>query len=229
VEQIDNTKKYFESQLPDERVILLIRRHFLAILPYVVTAGLFYLLGLILVFVLPALFPAVVSGFSYNIYILAVSVLFLFTTSFLFHNWTLHYLHVAILTDDHFVEVSQAGMFSRKVSQMSLDKVQDVSASQKGVVDTMFDIGTVDVQTAGELPNFLIEHVPDPSGIAQQVMKIEEEYCERVGLKGDGITKNANVTSRVEAVQQNIANNQDATDENPVPVIEYPVAQEPPQ
>jgi uncharacterized membrane protein YdbT with pleckstrin-like domain len=228
VEQIDNTKKYFESQLPDEKVVLLIRRHFFAILPYVITASFIYFVGLLMVFVIPALLPSFVSGFVYNIYILVVSCLFLFTTAFLFHNWALHYLRVAILTDDHFVEVAQAGLFSRKVSQMSLDKVQDVSANQKGVINTMFNLGTVDVQTAGELPNFLIELVPDPSGIAQKVMQIEEEYCERVGLKGDGLTKNANVTSRVTAIQENVAN-LSQEQQYAEPTIEYPTTQEPPQ
>ncbi len=217
METIDNTKRYFESQLPDEKVILLIRRHFLAILPHVITASLVYLLGLLLVFVLPLLVPALVSGFTYNIYVLLVSCLFLFNTAYFFHNWILHYLHVAILTDDHFVEVAQNGLFVRKVSQMSLDKIQDVSASQKGIVHTMFNLGTVDVQTAGELPNFVIELVPDPNAIAQKIMTIEEQYCERVGIKSDGLSRNANVTSRV-------ANGTLATEDESLapPTIEYP-------
>ncbi len=218
MEETTHFQKYFESQLPDEKVVLLVRRHFLAILPFVVTASLLYLLGLLLIFVVPYLIPALVTGFAYNVYILMVSLLFFFNTAFLFHNWTLHYLHVAILTDDHFVEIAQSGLFSRKVSQLSLDKIQDVSADQKGMVNTMFNLGTVDIQTAGDMPNFNIELVPDPNGIAQKVMQIEEEYCERMGLKGDGINRNANVVSSVTNVSAAAAANSNYGS----PEIEYP-------
>ncbi len=217
MEEIIQNQKYFESQLPDEKVVLLIRRHFLAILPFVVTASLFYMLGFLLIFVVPLVIPSLVTGFAYNVYILAVSLLFFFNTALLFHNWTLHYLHVAILTDDHFVEIAQSGLFSRKVSQLSLDKIQDVSADQKGMVNTMFNLGTVDLQTAGDMPNFVIELVPDPNGIAQKVMQIEEEYSERTGLKGDGINRNANTVANVVSAAAVPVSNQFGS-----PEIEFP-------
>ncbi len=224
MEMIDNTKKYFESQLPDEKVILLIRRHFLAILPHVVMASLVYFVGLLLVFVMPVFVPFVTTGPAFNIYILLVSLMFFFNTAYLFHSWVLHYLHVGILTDDHLVEVNQSGLFARKVSQMSLDKIQDVSASQRGMVNTMFNLGTVDIQTAGEAPNFILEFIPDPNAISQKIMQIEEAYCERVGIKGDGLRTNANVTDRVVQGVGNGSSPQAQTNQAVYapPTIEYP-------
>ncbi len=208
--------KYFESPQEDENVILLIRRHYIAILPIIAIATLIYIIGLIAVFVLPTVVPAIVTGFAFNIYVLVVSMMFLFNTIFLFNNWVLHYLHVAILTSEHFVEINQTGLFSRKISEMALEKVQDVSASQKGLIHTMFNLGEVEVQTAGEAPNFLIHFVPDPNGVSQKIMETEEEYCKRNGLRTSGLGGNANTNQ--------FANGQSVVTppQGPEPSIEYP-------
>lgn len=184
--------KYFESQQADEDVILLIRRHILALVSVIAIAVLVYIIGFIAVFVIPFVAPMMVSGLALNIYVLIVSLLFLFNTIFFFNNWVLHYLHVAILTTEHFVEIDQAGLFERKISEMTLEKIQDVSCSQKGLIHTMFNLGSVDVQTAGEAPNFIIDFVPSPSTISKTIMETEEVYCKKYGIRSTGLSGNAN-------------------------------------
>lgn len=183
-------EKYFESQQSDEQVILLVRRHILALLSVITISVLLYMIGLLAVFVFPFLLPMMVSGFAYNIYVLIVSLLFLFTTIFLFNNWVLHYLHAAVLTTEHFVEISQSGLFSRKISVLALEKIQDVSSSQEGIVHTMFNIGEIEVQTAGEAPNFTIEYVSDPNKTSQKIMETEEAYCTNHGIRAEVVTEN---------------------------------------
>jgi uncharacterized membrane protein YdbT with pleckstrin-like domain len=211
--------KYFESQQPDEEVVLLVRRHNIALMPILSVTILVYIIGLLLVFALPFAAPVLVSGFAYNIYILLVSLLFLFNTVFFFNNWVLHYLHVAILTTDHFVEINQIGLFARKVSEMTLEKVQDVSASQKGLINTMFNVGEVEVETAGEVPNFVIQFVPDPNGVSQKIMETEEEFCKRNGIRTAGTCGNAN-TNQFNGQVNGVTPPQDS--QYTEPNIEYP-------
>lgn len=216
-------EKYFESQQSDEEVILLVRRHIMAILPVIAISALLFLIGFIAVFVLPFVAPAFVSGFAYNVYVLFVSILFLFNMIFLFNAWVLHYLHVAILTTEHFVEIDQAGLFSRKISEMTLEKIQDVSASQRGLVHTMFNLGSVEVQTAGEAPNFVIEYAPDPNSISEKIMETEEIYCKKYGIRTTGISGNANNNTFVQ--QANGVAPQSQSPEPPEPTIEYPLGE----
>jgi len=212
--------KYFESQQDDEDIILLIRRHYMALLPVIAVSTLVYIVGFIAVFVLPAVAPALVSGYTYHIYVLIVSILFLFNTIYLFNNWVLHYLHVAILTSEHFVEINQTGLFARKISEMALEKVQDVTASQKGLVHTMFNLGEVEVQTAGEAPNFVIQFVPDPNGVSQKIMETEESYCKRNGIRTSGT---GGIANAIPADQQNDeAPMPSPQPVEPAPIIEYP-------
>lgn len=79
-----------------------------------------------------------------------------------------------VLTDHHIVEYTQRGIFNHTVSQFSLIKLQDVSASQQGLVANMFGYGTISIQTAGEAENFVFTQVPDPQDLANQIMQAHE-------------------------------------------------------
>lgn len=213
--------KYFESQQDDEQVVFLARKHILAMAPIFTISFLVYLIGFLAIFVFPSLIPVLVEGFAYNVYVLVVSLMFLFNTIYLFSNWVLYYLHVAILTTEHFVEIEQYGLFGRKVSQLALDKIQDVSNDQRGLVHTMFNLGNVLIQTAGEAPNFDLNFMPDPYKICQTIMEVEEEYSNRHGIRGGGTNGSANNTTNpgqtdVPAKPQS---------ELPQPEIEYPGAE----
>ena len=172
--------KYFESQREDEEVLLLIKRHLYAIFPEFAITFVMYIVGFIGIFIVPTLTPMVVEGFAYNVYVLVISLIFLFSTIFMFNNWLLNYMHVAILTTEHFVEIEQTSLFSRKISVMTLEKIQDVSSSQNGLINTLLNIGSLEVQTAGEAPNFVVEYASRPSEIAHKIMEAEEAYRDGV-------------------------------------------------
>lgn len=177
--------KYFESQQPDEEVIFLTRRHVIALMPIFAIAFCIYLLGFLAIFVIPSVIPIVVSGFGYNVYVLVISLIFLFNTVFLFSNVVLYYLHIALLTTEHFVEIDQYGLFGRRISSLTLDRIQDVTNDQKGLLHTLFNLGVVQIQTAGEAPNFVLQYVPNPSKVCQTIMETEEDYSNRHGLRPD--------------------------------------------
>ena len=186
---VEKNRKYFESQQPDEEVIFVVRRHIIALMPIFAISFFLYFLGFLAIFILPSQIPMLVNGFAYNIYVLIVSLLFLFNTVFLFSNWVLHYLHIALLTTEHFVEIDQYGLFGRKVSSLTLDRIQDVSNDQRGLIHTIFNLGSVQVQTAGELPNFTLRFVPDPYKICQTIMETEEDYSTRHGLRPSNVAE----------------------------------------
>lgn len=176
-------EKYFDSQQEDEDIIVVVRRHIISILDNFALAGFFYFVGLLGIFVVPAFLPVLVKGFSYNIYVLVISLIFVFATTYVFSAWVMHYLTVCILTNEHFVDITQTSLFSRKISTLTLDKIQDTSAFQNGMMHTLLNLGTVEVQTAGEAPNFVIPNVPDPNQVSQKIMEVEEEFAKRRGLR----------------------------------------------
>jgi uncharacterized membrane protein YdbT with pleckstrin-like domain len=99
--------------------------------------------------------------------------------------WIDYYFDVWIITTERLINIEQKGLFSRKVSELTYPKVQDVTTSIKGFFPTVINYGDVLVQTAGETENFLFRTVTDPQHIKKVIMDFtkaeEKEGIEELG------------------------------------------------
>lgn len=71
-------------------------------------------------------------------------------------------LNALLLTSERIIHVFQKGFFTRTVSETTFDQVTDVRFSVKGPLQTAFDLGAVEVQTAGEGENLRLAGVRHP-------------------------------------------------------------------
>jgi uncharacterized membrane protein YdbT with pleckstrin-like domain len=81
-----------------------------------------------------------------------------------------------ILTDKSLVTIVQRGLFNRKVSRLSMSNVEDVSCEQKGLLPTVFNYGTLTVQTAGQEDNFVFPFCPKPNHYAEEMLEARQKY-----------------------------------------------------
>lgn len=168
--------KYFESQESDENVVLLLRRHWLVLAEPLMLGGMIIIV-IIAMGIGVNLSSVPLLGNSVKPFVqVMLSFLVLLTISGAYLGWLVRYLNLVILTDEHLVEIKQLGIFHRKVSQLDLDTIEDATASVKGALATIMHIGTVFVQTAGELPNFEFRGLEDPYAIQQKIMETKEIY-----------------------------------------------------
>lgn len=168
--------KYFESQEPDEKVVFVIRHHWtILVVPFIVGAVILGLTGIIIL-IFGSFANITLSAIGETIFTCVISLIFLFTILYVFLSWLIRYLNVIILTGEHLVEIQQLAVFSRKVSELDLDCIEDASSSQRGFIQTMFHFGDVLIQTAGELPNFNLSGIENPNGIQQKIMETKEAY-----------------------------------------------------
>jgi len=156
--------KYFESQDPNEEIILVIRKHPL-VLASSFFAGIMIIISTIFLYLMLS-YLGIISGEK----ITAVAVLFvyfvlLFTTILTFNGWLVKYLDILILTTKHLVVIKQDGLFKRGTSVLDLASIQDIAVKQTGVFQTFFNFGEIVIQTAGEIPNFVYSGVANPSKI----------------------------------------------------------------
>ncbi len=79
------------------------------------------------------------------------------------------------ITDRNITQVLQYGLFSRKVSQLNINNVEDVTAVQKGVLATIFNYGTLKVETAGEQMNFHFTYCPNVGYYAKIILDAREK------------------------------------------------------
>jgi hypothetical protein len=75
-----------------------------------------------------------------------------------------------ILTNRSITQVAQNGLFSRKVSELSLQNTEDITADKDGVWAQIFNFGVIKVETAGEQFNFHFKYCPNPNKYGQQIL-----------------------------------------------------------
>ncbi|MDD5340938.1 MAG: PH domain-containing protein [Patescibacteria group bacterium] len=165
---------YIEGTIPnrqeDEKLLLFLRRHWIILLGKWI---LYILLGLIpiaIYYFLLYAFPFLITNeIYYSFLLLLTSIYYLFMILFFFNAFIDYHLDVWIVTSKRIIDIEQKGLFNRVISEQTIDKVQDVTAVQKGFFETFFNYGTVIVQTAGKLERFSFHQVPLPFDIVKTI------------------------------------------------------------
>jgi len=81
-----------------------------------------------------------------------------------------------VVSDKSLIQVIQRGLFIRKISRLSMSNVQDVQADHEGFLATIFNFGTLTVETAGEEDNFIFPLCPTPDTYADRVLEARQRY-----------------------------------------------------
>ncbi len=143
----------------NERVALVIRKYWFVMAGPVIT----FVLALILPSALLTLLPFLAPGLDREIIAPAVnfflSLYIMALLAFLYLIWADYYLDMWIVTSQRIIDIEQRGLFSRDVSEIPIDRVQDITIEVHGFFETMLKFGTIRIQTAGER-EFVIHNVP---------------------------------------------------------------------
>lgn len=88
-----------------------------------------------------------------------------------FNIYTSYFLNQWIITTHRIIEIEQRGFFSREVSSLLLNRVQDVTTDVVGFFPTILGYGTLIVQSAGTNDYFKMRGIPDATGLRDLIMK----------------------------------------------------------
>jgi hypothetical protein len=88
----------------------------------------------------------------------------------IFYIWTDYYLDIWVVTDSRIVNIDQKGLFSREVSTLRVERIQDVTVEIHGIIATVLGFGNVLVQTAGESEEFLIKGIKNPERVKRKIL-----------------------------------------------------------
>lgn len=161
----------FETQEKEEKVVLFLRKHIITNVPWVLLAALFILAPFIL-----SVFP-LLSSLPEKFQMVAIIFWYLVTLAFILESFFTWFFNIYILTDERVVDIDFYNLIYREISDAKIDKIQDVTFNVGGVARTLFNYGDVFIQTAGTIPNFEFQAVPDPARVAKilQELRTEEE------------------------------------------------------
>lgn len=158
----------FETQEQGEKIILFMRQHVIFLVPTICLAILLVLAPSVLVpFMLRFMHLPIRLPVGYVI----VGTLFWYVVTFgvvliRFLRW---FFNIYIVTDKRVVDIDFVHLLYKEFSEAQLSKIQDMTFKTGGFFSTIFNYGNVVIQTAGELPNFDFESVPNPEKVVQTI------------------------------------------------------------
>lgn len=163
----------FETQEKEEEIMLFLRRHPITNLGWILSALFLLVLPL---FVSPFLLTLgfLPPGTPPGYFVVLPLIWYLGVFGFAFANFLTWYYNVNIVTNERLIDIDWLGLLYRRHSSTQLERIQDVTYKQGGILDSFFDFGSVFIQTAGTEPNFEFEHIPKPNEVASQINKILE-------------------------------------------------------
>lgn len=89
--------------------------------------------------------------------------------------------NVIYVTSDKIAQVLYTSLFNRKISQLSIGDVQDVTVTQKGIFSRIFNFGTLVIETAGEQQNYTFTYIPEPYESARSIVGSHEVNLRKFG------------------------------------------------
>jgi hypothetical protein len=141
--------KCFDGQKENEKAMLYIRKHWIVQLGIILGATLELIIPFIILFVLAFFFPHWLDNIFFRVLIVFVHMLELFIVLYWYVKWIDNHLDLIIVTNMRIVDINQTRIFNRKISSTSLKQIQDVSGAVKGVIPSLLNYGTINIETAG--------------------------------------------------------------------------------
>lgn len=86
-----------------------------------------------------------------------------------------------VLTDQKLVVVRSFSVVRRKVSQLSIGDIQDISVSQNTLLSRIFKFGTILVETSGEQANLRMNFICDPFAVSKAIVESHENNMKLYG------------------------------------------------
>ncbi len=149
-----------------EHIVIQVRKHWFLLSLQILNIFILGVLPIFFASILKSLpVPLIQVSLSYPILISLYSAWLVILWMLLFSIWTNYYLDVWTITNKRVIAVDQRGFFFRNTASFRLERVQDVIVSVNGIIATMFNYGSLEIQNASEINNFIAHGLPNPAGI----------------------------------------------------------------
>jgi hypothetical protein len=161
----------FETQSPNEQVILLLRAHPITQLSWI--------LATIFIILLSYIFDFFLMNLLTPKEIIFINILWdTGAFSYAFLNFISWLYNVGIVTNLRIVDVDFHSLLYKEVSATVITKIEDVTVKSGGFARSIFDYGNLFIQTAGTESNIEFPNIPHPteaSSIINNLMQAKDE------------------------------------------------------
>lgn len=166
---LSSSNNSFKGQLPNEKIILITRKHWITLFGPFMFLVIFSLApGLIYYLVNDSPWYPFLENFLWLINLIYYLILW----NIFFFNLMIYSLNIIIVTDKRVIKNSQVGFFRYTSGEMEINKIQDITVKIKGFLAAIFDFGDLEIQTAGSQNKFYFSTLPHPNKIKKTIMEL---------------------------------------------------------
>lgn len=151
-----NPSTRFDQQQTDEQVILLLRAH-----PITQISWVFNCVLLLIVLGVANVFLGTVLNQSQRLFVLLFGIAFIFSYGLL--NFLYWFFNVGLITNKRILDIDFSGVTYKEITETQLEKVEDITSKSSGYIGSLFNFGSIYIQTAGQETNVEFINIPDPS------------------------------------------------------------------
>ena len=169
----------FENQEVDEAILLLLRKHFVTNLPWIIITSIGLLLPL---FLIPFFRSDIFSSIFFipDNYIFVLTLLYyLVIMGYAFTQFATWFYQIGLITTLRIIDVDFNTLLSRNVAFAELEDIVDVEIVQAGVLQNFFNYGNVEIQTEGIKTNIEFVAIPKPNVVADTISDLIRQRRER--------------------------------------------------
>lgn len=162
----------FETQENKEKILVLMRSHVITNIKWMIILTFIILFSLFIFIKTPILsiFPT-----NFRLFTLLLWILFIF--AIIVEKTLSWFFNAYIITDERVIDIDFYSLTAKRISEAKIENIEDVAYSQGGLLQSIFNYGTINIQTAGEKQEFDFENIPHPQKIASILnqLKLHEE------------------------------------------------------
>ncbi len=164
---------HFRGQREDEEILLMIKQHV-----WVFAKTGFIILLLANLVVLMLMFAGASGYFSYALFAFVLGAGLMVG-----YKWFIWSNGIYIITNQRLIKIGQDGLFHRTITEIELDRIQDISSEMRGPLQMFLNFGTLHIATASSNSGLDLLWVPDPYDAQQKIVKALKYVKQDIGGK----------------------------------------------
>lgn len=178
------------QQLVQEDVIFKIKRYPIGII------GVYFISSIVLIILAVVAFgiiPNYVTNYNgssiYAVTSLGYLLFLVMVLVFVYISHMVYWDNSWTLSTESLAQVTRTSLFDKQSSHLSLGNLQDVTASQEGILQHLFHYGSLRVETAGETSKFVFTYCANPNTYAEYILEAREKFEQNGNGINDGLKK----------------------------------------
>ncbi|MBP7806196.1 hypothetical protein KA057_00780 [Candidatus Gracilibacteria bacterium] len=158
----------------NEELFMVVRKH------WIILVETFIFLAMLTGMCVGIYFICAFAGVPTIFTILTLIGVCMISLQYIFVHWVNNELDLLIITNRRIISYDQIRFLDRKMSQTTIDLVQEVNSSTSGLLGNILHYGNLMIKTAsdsaGDVSDFNMTHIPEPINTSRLIHSFIDEY-----------------------------------------------------